>query len=290
LIIGVIFIIAVVGASQPNSASPVPPNMQHAQPNMQPLRLKVQPAPPNMQPAGPKTQSNEAPPPPPAHEPPPATKLPGLLAYWSFDEGKGESGVDASGRVLKAKLVNVGQVPGIRGQALSFGGSGSYFDYGDSPRLSFDAKAPFTMAFWVQTRNSKGTLLSHRNSRDGSPVIDILITNSRVSAQVRKDGNEFDLPVQIDGRTINDGAWHHIALTRDGDTLELFLDSVSQGQKSGAAAGGAITTNLRALGSERYWIDRKSAHGDPNFQGSMDEFCIFGRALKAEEITKLAGR
>jgi sialidase-1 len=191
---------------------------------------------------------------------------------------------------MKAKLVNVGRVQGIRGQALSFSGSGSYFDYGDSPRLSFNAKAPFTMAFWVQTRNSKGTRLSHRHSRDGSPVIDILITNSRVSAQVRKDGNEFDLPVQIDGRTINDGAWHHVALTRDGDTLELFLDSVSQGQKSGTAAGGAITTNLRALGSERYWIDRKSAHGDPNFKGSMDEFCIFGRALNAEEITTLAGR
>ena len=68
----------------------------------------------------------------------------------------GESGIDASGRVLKVKLVKVGRVPGIRGQALSFSGSGSYFDYGDSPRLSFNAKATFTMAFWVQTRGCAG--------------------------------------------------------------------------------------------------------------------------------------
>ena len=68
----------------------------------------------------------------------------------------GESGNDASGRVLKVKLVNVGRVPGIRRQELSFSDSGSYFDYGDSPRLSFNAKAPFTMAFWVQTRGWAG--------------------------------------------------------------------------------------------------------------------------------------
>jgi hypothetical protein len=182
VLVGVIFIIAVVGASQPNATSPVPPNMQHAQPNMQPLRLKAQPGPPNVQPAGPKTQPNETPPPPPAHEPPSATKLPGLLAYWSFDEGEGESGVDDSGRRMKAKLVNVGRVPGFRGQALSFSGAGSYFDYGDSPRLSFKEKEPFTIAFWVLTRNSKGTLLSHRNSRDGSPVIDILLSGGHLTS------------------------------------------------------------------------------------------------------------
>jgi hypothetical protein len=223
-------------------------------------------------------------------EPPSATKLSGLIAYWSFDEGDGANGVDASGRVMKANLYNVSRVQGIRGRALSFSGPGSYFDYGDSPELSFKAKAPFTMAFWVQTRISNGTLLSHRNSRNGTPVIDILISDGRTRAQVRCDGNADPMLVQIDGKSVNDEKWHHVALTRDGDIVELFLDSVSQGRKGGAAGGGAITTNLRSLGSERLWINHPPGPGDPHFQGSIDEFYIFSRALKAEEITTLAGR
>lgn len=294
LLVGLVLVIVVVGAgSGPDLASQPPPNMQSPSPNTQPPRLNpkaAQQPPPNLQPAPTKPQPKETPPPPPAHEPPSATKLPGLLAYWSFDEGDGEKGVDASGRIIKAKLNNLSRVEGMRGRALSFKGAGSYFDYGDAPDLSFKAKAPFTIAFWVQTRLSRGTLLSHRNSRNGSPVIDILLSDGRTAAQVRCDGNEFAVPVQIDGKSVNDGNWHHVALTRDGDFIELFLDSVSQGRKSGAAAGGALTTNLRALGSERYWINHRPGPGDPHFQGSMDEFCIFGQALKAEEITSLAGR
>lgn len=228
-------------------------------------------------------------PPPTIHELSSTAKTPGLLAYWSFDEGKGEDAKDASRDGLQAKLVNAGWTDGVRGKALRLTGKDSYLDYGDSPRLSFAARAPFTIAFWVRTTQAKGTVLSQRHSRDGGAIIDLLIAEGKVKAQVRQDGNDIFGPTEMLSAAINDGNWHHLALMREGDRIELFLDGVSQGQKSGNLSGGAITTDLRALGAERYWISHRTfAFGDPYFEGDMDEFCIFDRVLKANEIAALA--
>src|SRR5262249_4703825 len=126
-------------------------------------------------------------------------------------------------------------------------------------------------------------------SRDGGALIDVLITEGKAKAQVRQDGNDVFGPTEVNSGTINDGDWHHLALLREGDKIELFLDGVSQGRQSGSLSGGAITTDVRALGGERYWLNH-SAFGDPHFEGDMDEFCIFDRALMATEIAALALR
>jgi hypothetical protein len=249
----------------PSSAPPSPAPPAHAPP----------PAPP--------------PPAPPAPVPPPATQLPGLLGYWALDEGQGDRAADTSGNGLDAKVFNGQWVDGVRGKALHLSGRGSYLDYGDSPRLSFAAHASFTLAFWVQTRRDRGTLLSHRHEANGVPVIDIVIEVGRLSAMVRKDGTFAGMPVTLNGGKVGDGAWHHVALARDGDTLELFLDGASQAKQGGPEAGGAITTNWHTLGSEHYWIHRQTGPGEPTFEGSVDELCAFGRALKADEVRALAG-
>jgi hypothetical protein len=222
--------------------------------------------------------------------PPPATQFPGLLGYWALDEGRGDRAADSSGNGLGATVVNGRWTDGVRGKALHLSGAGSYLDYGDSPRLSFAAGTPFTLAFWARTGRTRGTLLSQRHHAEGGPVIDVLLDAGHVTAQVRQDGSDFAAPVTLKGGRVGDGAWHHVALTRDGDTLELFLDGASQGRSRGAGAGGAITTDWRALGAERYWAAGHAAFGDPTFEGDLDELCAFGRALGADEVRALAGR
>jgi hypothetical protein len=222
--------------------------------------------------------------------PPPATQFPGLLGYWALDEGQGDRAADSSGNGPGATVVNGRWAEGVRGKALHLSGAGSYLDYGDSPRLSFAARAPFTLAFWVRTGRARGTLLSQRHHAEGGPVIDVLLDAGHVTAQVRQDGNDFAAPLTLKGGRVGDSAWHHVALTRNGDTLELFLDGASQGLARGGAGGGAITTDWRALGAERYWAARHAAFGDPTFEGDLDELCIFGRALRPGEVRALAGR
>lgn len=251
-----------------------------------------QPGPPNP-PAVPRPGPAKPPNPPPwtpPKVPPPATDLPGLLGYWALDEGEGARAADSSGRGHHATLINARWADGIKGRALRCTGKDSYLDYGDSPGFSFAAGAPFTLAFWAQTTEDGGTLLSQRNQRNGSPVIDITFGGGRVKAEVRQDGNEFLGPVSVVGGAVNDGRWHHVALTRSGDAVELFLDGASQGQATGDSSRGPITTDWRTLGSERFHIKSGYLLNKPHFTGCLDEFCIFGRVLRPEEIAKLAGR
>ena len=52
---------------------------------------------------------------------------------------------------------------------------------------------------------------------------------------------------------------------------------------------GAITTNWRTLGCERHWVTREGNAQGAYFHGSVDEFCIFGKALEPHDVQRLAG-
>jgi hypothetical protein len=224
------------------------------------------------------------------HEPPPAGTVPGLVACWNLDEGAGNQARDASDHNPPAAVVAAAWAAGVKGKALEFKGKGSYLELGQAPALSFAARAPFTITFWFQTRQKAGTLLSLRQRRNGAPLIDIHLEQGHVKARIRQDGSEFDFPVAVAGNQgVHDGQWHHVAFSRIGDTIHLFIDGVLQKSKNGRVAGGAVPTDLCALGAELYWLRRRMAMGRPDFTGRMDELCIFNRALKDEEITSLAG-
>ncbi|HZU38903.1 MAG TPA: LamG domain-containing protein [Gemmataceae bacterium] len=220
--------------------------------------------------------------------PPPATVLPGLVAYWSFDEGRSQV-TDHSGHGHDGKLIGATATPGIRGQAVRLHGAG-FFDYGDADAFNIAKNQSFTVAGWVQTTATNGPILSQRNAEHEAPVIDITLENGTLNGVVRQDGTAL-LPIKLwTVRPVNDGRWHHFALVRTGGhILELYLDGQRQRFVQGNFFAGPITTNLRSAGSERYW----AAHGGGSpvyFTGALDELCIFNRDLGLHEIQRLAGR
>jgi hypothetical protein len=175
---------------------------------------------------------------------------------------------------------------------VSLAGKDSYLDYGPSPDFNFAAGAPFTFAGWLRTARADGTLLSQRNSQTPAPVIDLTLEGGRLCGLVRQDGFETAQAARVaSAGAVNDDQWHHFALTRDNaGQLELFVDGASQARAAAGASGGAITTDWRTVGLERYWVRSGRLFGKPDFDGSVDELCVFGRTLKAEEIQALAGR
>ena len=80
------------------------------------------------------------------------------------------------------------------------------------------------------------------------------------------------------------GGWHHVAVTIDGDTKEmkLYLD--------GHLVGSAVTAKLPAdLGNTtQNWLGR-SQWPDPYFNGSLDDFRIYSRALSEAEVRYFVG-
>jgi len=222
----------------------------------------------------------------------------GLLARWTFDEGKGQSSRDvtASGRAV-ALYGGTQWVEGRDGAALALDGSTGYADFGSTPDLNFASGQAFTYTGWFKSNDDNGLLVSQRHDQEEGAVIDIAIGNSgggihpgQLVVLVRQNGTPLNPWAKVVGPTVNDGRWHHFAVTRDSNgQIELFLDGTSRGTHRSAGAAGPINTNLRAFGDERFWVLRRPAGGPiSRLQGALDDVRIYNRMLSVDEVRQLA--
>lgn len=220
--------------------------------------------------------------------PPAASTFPGLVGYWTFDEGAGAKAYDAVS-TAEGTLHGCQWVPGIRGRALELDGSGASFFPNSAPGLDVAKNAPFTLAIWVRTNEKNGTVLGFRSHPDGLALLRVWINNRQPHTWLRHNGGIFIPPGTTSKVPLTFGEWHHLAFMRHDDgSLQLFQDGESvDWQKPGRESSGALTTNARALGLEP--LEHKNP-GQHYFAGSLDEFCVFSRALTPAEVAKLAGR
>ena len=80
---------------------------------------------------------------------------------------------------------------------------------------------------------------------------------------------------------MNDGSWHHIALSRQGTTATLYIDGAVEG--SGSTSG---VTNIVNTADLLFGNDPCVQFGDGTqfYQGELDEIQYFNRALTQTEI------
>jgi len=78
----------------------------------------------------------------------------GLVAYWAFDEGKGDESKDSSGKGHIANINGAEWAKGVVGSCLSFNGTDNSVQVDDAPDLSMD-KA-LTIMMWIKA-NSEGS-------------------------------------------------------------------------------------------------------------------------------------
>lgn len=220
-------------------------------------------------------------------------------AIWSVEHAKilhlnGAVGAIANGAVLGASLGANGAANNVGGTGMAYasgvGGSGVVLDgtddwisVGADASLNFGASAPFTVQAYVKTTDANGPLLAFRDTATGSNVIGLYVgfngatTNAgRMNILMRDSTGGAD--VQILGPVVNDGAWHHVAVTRNaGSEIELFVDGQSYGTGSSAATGNAFSTDLRSVGVDRYWVLNALHTADQRFlAATVDEIRVSG--------------
>jgi hypothetical protein len=223
-------------------------------------------------------------------EPNPLIKqMPGLLAYWSFDEVQGDKVVDHSGRNNHLKLVGARIGQGIRGNGVVLDGQrNQYCEIPAGNDFNFAANVPFTFAGWFKTPLPAACVLSLTAAK-GPQQIDFLVRDNRFIVVIGDNDDHKAENAFVWSKIGNNDAWHHFALTRKGSVASLWIDGAKQGDMPALKSGGPITTDQRALGSERGWvITNDNRWGNPTFQGSIDEVCVFNRALEQADIQTLA--
>lgn len=210
--------------------------------------------------------------------PPPLCSETALAGYWKLDESADRSAGDASPH---------GRTGDVQGEAawkpdagylagcLDFDGTDDFIritGYG-----GVTGNQPRACAAWIRTYRTNTDILSWGGLGPGR----------RWVLGVQNDGFlRLDAGVgYIDGSTyINDGQWHHVAVTFDGtstDDVRLFVDglmeAVSSSNRHDIYTSAGSDVHIGMFASEpRY------------FRGSIDEVRIYERALTMEEIWALA--
>jgi hypothetical protein len=204
----------------------------------------------------------------------------GLLGYWAFDEGSGNTAYDSSGNANTGAIVNIEGNPtswvnGIFGSALHFDNQTQVI-VSNSPSLN-----PFsgiTISTWLNadywgTGGYTPRILEKGNSDNQYALF------STSSGQL-----EFLLPGVSSGVLVvnapSSGSWHHVAGTFTGSSILLYIDGQMAAQQP-AFGVLAITSDGLAIGN------KPSGSVSNMFSGAMDDVRIYGRALSVAEIAQM---
>jgi streptogramin lyase len=186
--------------------------------------------------------------------------------------------------ILGTLLGGAGYAPGLVDQAFSFDGvSGALQDNINSSFIPGRVQYNFgaTLEAWVNTTAAGGTLISDGGGIDTQKGLGLFLQNGHLVALGSKGtAGQFNFSLTSPG-TVNDGNWHHVAVTWDGTTtaggVALYVDGVT------VASGTALVTFGTYASSRMYF------GGDPNlplpyYRGLLDEVGVYSAALSAGDI------
>ena len=197
----------------------------------------------------------------------------GLVAYWSFDEGTGNTVYDLSGNGNHGTIHGATWTQGKFGKALSFDGVDDYVDCGNDESLNITDE--ITIEAWVKRAgdfptNNIGNIVWRHNygARTGYRLF--AYTNGRVRFAVGNGSNIYYAGTGYPLSTI--GEWVHVVGVFDGSYVKLYING--QFNDEVQFSGSFVEADCNLLISQ----------GAETFNGTIDEVRIYNRALSEEEI------
>ena len=215
-------------------------------------------------------------------------RLPGLVGYWTFNDGSGTTAADSSGNGYTATLVNgVSWVTGEIGDAVSANGVNQYVSF---PPIDLSGTQAVTVAMWVyRTYSTVGghTLFENSTDYDASTTGFGLFPDdpgcngilAALQGDVGYDKNCYTQP--------SSGAWHHLAVVYDksrpaNSEVALYLDGDLQTPTQTLATA----TNTNTFGDNPSYLFSRA--GTQQFAaGIVDDLQLYNRALSASEIQQI---
>lgn len=253
-------------------------------------------------------------------EPPPYNPL---KDFWSFEDNL----TDAGENQLNGTAVNLSYVPGIKGKAVKVGAGGYLLlpVIGDTVRYANEFVGlpadtirnigSFTLSFWMNatgpfTNNAQGVVsFSHKTQFWGN--LDIFLENWNNAA----DQSEAYIKIHMFNASATDGLgeewseakvsnvfnkWTHLALTYNADNsqLSMYIDGQPTAVNNKVLGGGAYGKikysdfNGVVLGNFQFQTTPSLTNHGPEawasaFNGALDQFHVYNKALSAAEITQL---
>ncbi|MFY1824521.1 LamG-like jellyroll fold domain-containing protein [Myxococcus fulvus] len=225
---------------------------------------------------------------------PPAGDPTGNLAHrWTFDEASGGTALDSAG-------TSNGTLGSSASRTVSFDGSGAItltpsracdlnaqVDFGLAPG-QFGTGA-FTVSYWLKTTFSgpgNGDLIGNRAAGSAGNFLGARLNGgtSAASLEMYEDvAGTNGAGVTVSPSPLNDGNWHHVAYTRGGTSLKVYIDGVLVGSATSTAP-----TNL--TGASSFRIGRRlptCLSGFVSIPATFDDVRTYSRELTACDVALL---
>jgi len=169
-------------------------------------------------------------------------------------------------------------VPGKVGQGLTFNGTSGSVSLGSSATLKIQDGVGYSVSLWYKgLKGSTESFLSF-SPTCCNPYFDITNSLASLSTGSQSLSKSYTLP--------SGNEWHHLTVVINRapspDTMEVYIDGVSQGSATGSLEGAAVTTAGATSIGLNSW-----ASGSSRRQGPMDEVRIYSRTLSAAEVLQL---
>src|SRR5262245_34073915 len=215
----------------------------------------------------------------------------GLVGYWSLNEGTGTAAMDSSGNGNTGTLINgPSWVSGKSGTALSLDGAGDYVEIREAQSLNLSSA--LTVSAWINNQASTDSSPSQDQyriiaSKGWAPDN----SGSWTLAWRVNDGSLFFFAgratsyryVSFPYDNSQAGIWHLVTAVIHNGNISLYQDGVLQAGPVGIDSSKLRTdTSPILIGSSpvpNNWLR--------NWNGSIDEFRLYNRALSANEIASL---
>ncbi len=197
-----------------------------------------------------------------------------LVSYYTLDDA---TAVDSLG-THNGTSNNVTYTQGKINNGGSFNGSNSYIPLA-SPIVLNNA----TYATWVKTTAGGQINAAYLpNVSGGNSYVELALAVDQAGKVQFLEGYPFVGHGTIinSNTSVNDGNWHLIVGTREGGTYKVYVDGNLENTVTGGTTG--QTNTVQEIGAQNL---AGTQYGQ--FNGELDEYGIWSRALSQTEVTSL---
>ncbi len=202
------------------------------------------------------------------------------IAWWRLDDDAGTTPQDSSGNGFHGTFVGFPTwVAGQVGGALNLSGTDQAVDIPFGVCSAVAAGTEITIACWF-----KGSLFQSAVRLQPTSVLYVLLGFGNPPVAALQNDGEVVGGLSIPG--VQDGEWHHVAMTWQANTVngfKIYVDGAvaSQRNSNNSTLPNFVNDFPAALGAYR------GVAVDEETNGTLDDVRIFDRALSDAEVTEL---
>ncbi len=169
------------------------------------------------------------------------------------------------------------------GSALDFCHSPSYVSMPDG--VVSDLDGDWSISIWVKpAKIETWARVFDLGSGPGANMFLTLSAGSGPRFAITSGGAGAEQQLNYSGQNLPLEEWSQITITVSGSLGTMYVDGAP------VATNENITTTPADLGvTDQNWIGKSQYGADPAFDGAVDDFAIYSRALSSDEVAALAG-